>query len=394
MLELAMAAGVAWACGGTVCDGTSTTTTIGGTTTTTTTTTTTGTSGAAGAGGGGPIVQSGERIVFLQERDEWTAFVQIQTQGASNKFGWVIPLPESIDPAEVTVAPDGLMDDLEQATAPRFLTDDGTLSGAAEETAGGCDCSGALLDELLVDAAQLAGSAVVGPYELTMLGGDDLEGLAAWFLQGGYDLPFSTWPLIDGYVARGYSFLAVRMLPFPGGGQGTVQTLRIPCGQNKPTIPLELTSIAAVTDMSITTYVLADQRYVPDSEWPEVAFDPSVVTPDGAGGTDYATQVRAALDGSTGRGWRTEFAGPAADIIGELDRDNARELGSGAYLTRLQTWVSPEEMLSDPMFVPAPADSPDVDNVIDLRTSRAAMLGGALAPLLLGITGVLRRRRA
>jgi hypothetical protein len=388
LVMVAAALGTAWACGGTVCDG--------GTTTTGGTATTAGT--PSGTSDGGPIVQTGERILFLEEPDGWTAFVQIQTQGGADNFGWVIPMPLDVDPAEITVAPAGMMDDLEQATAPRFQTDQGTFSGAGPEAAAGCDCGAGILDDLLLDAVDVLGTAVVGPYEVTSLRGDDPAGLAAWFLQGGYNVPLTTYPLIDEYVAQGYSFLAIRMLPLPSSplgsaASGTAETLKIPCGQDAPTIPLTLTSIAAVADMGITTYVLSDRRYEPASDWPELDFDPSLVTPDGAGGTDYAFQVRSALDAIGGRGFRTEFAGPVEEVLGDLDRETQEALGSGAYLTRLQSWVSPAEMLTDPAFLPSPDGAPDVDNVIDLRSQGGTAGVGLLAPLLLGAAGVLRRRR-
>ncbi|MEZ4238899.1 MAG: DUF2330 domain-containing protein [Myxococcota bacterium] len=371
---------VAWGCGATVCDGgTATTPSTPGTTTT------------GGTTGGGPILQTGERILFQQESDGWTAFVQIQTAGADSKFGWVIPVPLEVDPADVEVAPDGLMDDLEQVTAPRFRTDQGTVSGAADPTASGCDCGAGVLDELLLDAGEVLGSAVVGPYEVTSLRGDDAAGLATWFLQGGYNVPLSAYPLIDDYVSRGYSFVAVRMLPLAGAGQGTAQTLKIPCGQDAPSIPITLTSVAAVADMSITAYVLADHRYEPGGDWPEVAFDPTAVTASG-GTTDYAAQLGIALDDQGGAGFRTEFAAPIEAVMADLSQETKQALGSGAYLTRLQTWVSPQEMLTDPVFLRAAEDAADVDNVIDLRSGGGTAGAGLLAPLLLGLAGVFRRR--
>jgi hypothetical protein len=371
-------AGVALGCGGTVCDGG---TTYGSTST-----------------GGGPIVQSGERIVFLQDQDDaWTALVQIQTQGAPEAFGWVVPVPNPVDPADVTIAPDGLMDDLEQATAPQFQTDAGTSSGASTGTSSssssscssGCSGVPSLGDLVELGAGQLLGSAVVGPYEISSVGPDDMDALAAWFAEGGYNLPITTWPIIDDYVADGFSFVIVRLNPLQGGGQGTVQTLRIPCGQAAPAIPLTLTSIAAVSDMVITSYVVANQRYEPANDWPEVTFDPQTVNPSNPT-TDYVAQVQAALDAGGGRGFRTEFAGPITSL--SLSPDTLDALGTGPYVTRLQTWVSPTDMVSDPEFV-ASETTEDLSNVIDLRTRGAAGVG-LFAPALLGVVGIWRRRQA
>jgi hypothetical protein len=371
-----MGASIALACGGTVCDG-------GGTVGSSTTTATSG-----------PIVQSGESIVFVQgEDDDWTALVQIQTQGAAEAFGWVIPVPNPVDPDDVTVADDGLMDDLEQATAPQFQTDAGSFGSGS--SASSCGCGAPSVSDLvqqgaarLLDAADLHGVAVVGPYEVASVGPDQVDALDAWLTAGGYTLPSGTWDLLDGYVADGFSFVVVRLLPLQGNGQGTVDTLVIPCGQASPTIPLKLTAIAATSDMAITTYVASNQRYEPPADWAEVPFDPSVVDPADPA-NDYVAQLQAAIDQAGGRGFRTEFAGPVSSL--SLSRSTRDALGGAPYLTRFRTWASPEAMRSDPAFAPSAVQS-DLSNVVDLRTSttRAAAV---LAPILLAALGARGRRR-
>ena len=375
-------ASVALGCGGTMCDGASTGT-------------------ATGYGtDSGPVVQSGERIVFLEgEEDDWTALVQIQTQGDPDEFGWVIPVPNRVDPEEVTIAPEGLMDELETATAPVFQTDSGVTSGAdtgapSSQSSSGCSCDAdfdlpSLGDLAELGAGQLFGSAVVGPYEITSVGPDDMDALALWISEGGYSVPANTWPIIEQYASNSYSFVIVRMLPAQGQGQGTAQTLRIPCGQAEPKIPLTLTSIAATSDMVITTYVVSERRYAPAGDWPEVDFDPLQVDP-GNPAADYVSQLQGALAAGSGRGFRTEFAGELSSL--SLSKEARDALGGKPYITRMQTWVSPLNMVSDPLFAPSD-DAEDLSNVIDLRSSGRSA-AGLLAPLLFGATLLLGRRRA
>ncbi|MEQ1564325.1 MAG: DUF2330 domain-containing protein [Myxococcota bacterium] len=371
---------VASACGGTVCDGgTSSTPTSPGTTST----------------GGGPIVQSGETVVFVQQDDDWNALVQIETQGPSSAFGWVIPVPNRVDANDVTIAPEGLIDELEQATAPQFQTDAGLSSSESSGTScascGGVPSVGELVQQganQLLEAVELNGVAVVGPYEVASVGPEQMDELEAWFQAGGYFLPDSTWPIIDDYVAKDYSFVILRLLPLQGQGQGTVDTVVIPCGQAAPAIPLRLTSIAAVSDMSITTYVVSNMRYAPGN-WDEVAFDPSAVDPSDPS-TDYSAQLQTAIDDSGGKAFRTEFAG-RVDSLG-LSRDTLDALGPSPYITRFRSWASPEDMSTDPEFVTSDVLD-DVSNVIDLRTNASRSAVGLFAPLLLGLVGVARRRR-
>jgi hypothetical protein len=139
--------------------------------------------------------------------------------------------------------------------------------------------------------------------------------------------------------------------------------------------------------MVITTYVVSNRRYAPAGDWPEVDFDPQGVNP-GNPSNSYIGQLQAALDAGGGRGFRTEFAGRVDSL--DLSRDTLDALGEGPYITRFQTWTSPGDMISDPLFVPSD-DLEDVSNVIDLRSSGRSG-AGLLAPLLFGAAVLVRRR--
>jgi hypothetical protein len=68
-----------------------------------------------------PVVQTAERVLFrVEESGKITTIVEVQYQGPPSNFAWVIPVPESIDLDTVTVAPAGIFDELEAATAPVF----------------------------------------------------------------------------------------------------------------------------------------------------------------------------------------------------------------------------------------------------------------------------------
>ena len=65
-----------------------------------------------------PIVQAGERILFSQQGNKVTAYIQIQFQGEASDFGWLVPLP-----AVPVVKPgtDEVFEVLDEGTRPQFL---------------------------------------------------------------------------------------------------------------------------------------------------------------------------------------------------------------------------------------------------------------------------------
>src|SRR5205807_2258848 len=71
-----------------------------------------------------PVVQAGERILFVEDQGVVTAHIQIQYSGRAGSFGWLVPLPAvprtraGTDGIDVGV--DELFTQLQTLTQPSF----------------------------------------------------------------------------------------------------------------------------------------------------------------------------------------------------------------------------------------------------------------------------------
>jgi hypothetical protein len=347
-----------------------------------------------------PVLQEGERILFREDGDGgWTTFVEVRFAGPPVDFAWVVPVAPGFElERDAAVAPAGVFDELERVTAPVFedafsYRSNGCGSPCSMGASSGYDS--AAFVEFVESNVEVVGAAVVGPYEMTVVESDEPAAVVGWLQLNGYQFPTSAAPLVDHYVAQGSRFLALRLLPTTSG---PIDTLELRCGFTAPTIPLVLTSVAAVPQMPITAYVLADERHVPGN-YVDLAFDWGQVgwVDPGTGETDYVPRLRDAVVAAGGHAWNTEYAAPAAEMFGEVDPEIAVALRTGAYLTRFKTVLGPEDMTLDPVFVPDP-EAPDV--------SRNHLLGRVVhssfpvvptpwvGALVLGWVAVTLRRRA
>jgi hypothetical protein len=133
-----------------------------------------------------------------------------------------------------------------------------------------------------------------------------------------------------------------------------------------------MTALAAEPEMSILTFVLADERFE-GKNWAnlEIADDQIRYNPTSYYATTVSTNwprlVAQAVDDAGGQGWVTELAEPSSNYIPLLsnqvqngnfatpeDAEAAADLLAAfeahPYLTRLYTRLSAEEMTSDPVF--------------------------------------------
>jgi hypothetical protein len=158
-------------------------------------------------------------------------------------------------------------------------------------------------------------------------------------------------------------FLALRLQP--GEDVSDIAPFKMTLPGQAPAIPIRLTSLAAEPEMGIAVFILGDMRYGP-ANWPEVDVDDSrIVWRPNTWPlvTNWAALVAQSVDAAGGRGFVTEFAGSTAPYLDLLRASSPSSpeqeeaimallglMEGHAYMSRLYTRVSAEEMTIDPTF--------------------------------------------
>lgn len=335
-----------------------------------------------------PVDQTQERILFeVNDDGTITATVEVLYTGDPRDFSWIVPVPET--PTELGVASASALRLLDAATAPTFRAPTpfcSTQQNQVPAPSFGCNAA--------PDMAAFAPSAPgpgddgvnveelpdVGPYEdIVVVDSTDPDALVGWLNDNEYLVTDGMRPIINAYVQEGQKFLALKLRPDVGVGE--IVPLRFTCPAEAPHVPIRLTSIAAVPDMSILVFVAGDARYAPANyrdvviETDDVQWDPF------ANQFNYYALVSKRVDEEGGQAFVVERAQDAPAIqagidgvfLGVDDEQQARDdlaamLARTPFVTRFYTRMNPEEMTEDPVFVRAGGRS--IDGVHDLSSRR------------------------
>jgi hypothetical protein len=267
-----------------------------------------------------PVDQSGENILFVMGEGFTEAHIQIQyvPEPGVEKFAWVVPLMEL---PEFEVGSDPLFDQVLASTVPSygfntvFTGQDCGDSGFGDGGSGGSDGTGGAE----TGAAGTTGGGpeivlqeVVGAFEITVLQGGSAQELVDWLDANDYAQDPNATPIIEEYLSEGYLFAAFKLANDATVDEIHPVVLRFPV--EEACVPLRLTRIAAVEDMAVRSFFLADARVVPQTyrhvlvnplklDWPSLA-------------SNYSEVVTLAVDAESadGRAFVTEYAGPT-DIV-------------------------------------------------------------------------------
>ena len=287
-----------------------------------------------------PVNQAAERIIFSKNSDGTvTAIVQIQYEGPSEEFAWVLPVPGI---PEVGVSSDAAFTRLQLASNPRYNLnteiegecaeeDQVTLNGNGGTTGtGGGGGSGG-------EPVVVLDQGNVGPYDYVVVQPDGAfehvgDVMVEWLTNEGYDVvppggnPEDISSLLGSYLEDEMNLIAFRLSK--GNDEGTIRPIRITYPSEQPMIPIRPTAVAANDDMGVMVWVLGGARAVPlnyrSLELNEALIDWLT------GAANYNEVVIAAANQAGGQGFVTESAGPSEvydeTIVAELERETWEHL--------------------------------------------------------------------
>jgi hypothetical protein len=271
-----------------------------------------------------PVNQAAERIVFSFDRaqKQVTAVVEIQYQGPSEKFAWVLPVRGV---PQVGVSTSALLDRLQAVTNPTYSIQrswgDRCNSGGTGGNGGSFGLpppavapgqGGASNPNVMVLA-----SGSVGPYNYDVIkiepaNSDPAEVAIQWLKTNGYDVGQLGPDVLRPYLRDGLNLIAFRLQK--NREAGAIRPVMLTYTDDQPMIPIRPTAVAANDDMGILVWVLSAGRAVPTNfktleineavlDW----FNPNMV---------YNDVVNAAADQAGGQGFVTELATSMPASIG------------------------------------------------------------------------------
>ncbi|MGB5366471.1 MAG: DUF2330 domain-containing protein [Polyangiales bacterium] len=285
-----------------------------------------------------PVNQAAERIIFAKNADQTvTAVVQIQYEGPSEEFAWVLPVPGI---PEVKVSSDLAFARLQQASNPQYTVTT-EVQGRCKQPRGDSASSGSPPGGTFTDSGSggaggnggvnVLASGTVGPYDYVVIepkaSSEKIGDVAVeWLTLEGYDVvppggdPDDIANLLGEYLQDAMNLLAFRLTK--GNDQGTIRPVWITYESDQPMIPIRPTAVAANDDMGVMVWVLGDSRAVPVN-YKGLELNQALINwLNGAG--NYNQVVIAAANEAGGRGFVSERAGPSLDYEGMLIFDFER----------------------------------------------------------------------
>jgi hypothetical protein len=263
-----------------------------------------------------PVVQqteativTGHKMVLAISQAQTTLWDQITYSGQPESFAWVLPIHGKVN---VGLSSDLMFENLNQRTqvtvsSPIIQCDPPPSCGGSPNFAAGVDDSGSGTGGGEPPVTVIA-EEVVGPYETVQLKSTDPGALENWLVSHGYAIPADVVPVINAYVAEGFDFLALKLVP--GQGVQAMKPVRITTPGATPVLPLRMVAAGTGAITPITLWVAGEGRYE-TSNMPTFTIEADQILWNWtSSSSNYAGLKQAEFANSGGKAWLVEAAEP------------------------------------------------------------------------------------
>ncbi len=275
-----------------------------------------------------------EKMMLAISTTQTTLYDQINYSGSPASFAWVLPIKGQVT---VGLSADVMFQVINQLTVTEVQAPPtncppapncygnffGPGGGGATAAAGEAADAAA--------AVTVTSQKQVGPYETVQLHSTDGSALTNWLTAHGYQIPDSTKPIINAYVAQSFDFLALKLVP--GEGVQSMQPVRVTSQGAAPSLPLHMVAVGTGPTTGITIWVVADGRWAP-SNFPTFTIADSEIAWDWATSSSNYETLRLAKEAVyKGAGWQIESSLELSQYTIQQALLNAAEYDpTGGYL--------------------------------------------------------------
>jgi len=150
----------------------------------------------------------------------------------------------------------------------------------------------------------------VGPYQTVQLQATDPNALYNWLSSNGYEVPPSIKPVTDAYIAEGFDFLAMKLVP--GQNVAAMRPVRVSTSGAGLSLPLRMVAAGTGAITPIKLWVIGEGRYEPTNMPTFTITDSQVVWDFATSSSNLSLLREQGFTASNNTGWLVESAIPVS----------------------------------------------------------------------------------
>ena len=314
-----------------------------------------------------------ERMLLSVSTKQTTLYDQIRYQGNPSSFAWVLPIKGTVD---VGLSADVLFASVDTLTATQITPPPQNCPAPPTD----CQGKGSFNSAGAAPASDSGGSVTVtkqenvGPYSTVQLHATDSSALNTWLSDNGFSIPDDVKPVIGQYVAEGFDFLAMKLLP--NQGVQSMRPVRVTMPGASLSLPLRMAAVGTGATVGITLWVVGDGKYEPQNFPSFHIEDKDLIWDWKVSSSNYTTLRAQNASNLAGKGWEMESSlALNQQLVTNVIQSGGVYYGGGGFGN------APTSNATDD-YLPVPADGNTAGKTADdvRNADIAALFAGMTGP--------------
>ena len=291
------------------------------------------------------LFNDASRVAIARDGDRTVVTMASDYRGEPKEFAMVIPVPTVLEEGQINVASPGLIDHLDDYTAPRlveyrdpdpceeqriYVT--GTRANRAPLPA-------PMLESMTMDQSlgvTIEAEYEVGEYDILILSAEESSGLIRWLNLNGYKIPDGAEETVGAYLRRGMKFFVakVNLERHADEGKTELRPIQVAYEDEDFMLPIRLGTVNADGKQELFVFALSRKGRVETTNYRTVKLPSNMDVPifvEDAFGEFYRDMFRHQVEKENGKAvfleyaWDMNWCDPCA--ADPLSPEQLRELG-------------------------------------------------------------------
>ncbi|MGB3627422.1 MAG: DUF2330 domain-containing protein [Henriciella sp.] len=224
------------------------------------------------------LVRDGERTVITMASDY---------RGEPSEFAMVIPVVDIPEREQINVANPGLIDHLDEYTAPRLVEyhDENPCDMRyRRELAMAAPTASGAMDDMVMEEAEDLGVTIeaeyeVGEYDILILSAEESDGLITWLNQEGYRIPEGAEDVVGSYLKQGMKFFVAKVNLERHDGSGFLRPIQVAYEDEDFMLPIRLGTVNAEGKQELFVFALTRKGRVETTNYKTVKLPSDMDVP-------------------------------------------------------------------------------------------------------------------
>ena len=233
------------------------------------------------------LFNDASKVVLVRDEDRTVITMASDYRGDASEFAMVVPVVDIPEREQINVANPGLVDHLDEYTAPRLVEyyDENPCDRMRYRRESMAMSSAPLpVMESVMEEAEDLGVTIeaeyeVGEYDILILSAEESDGLITWLNQEGYRIPDGAEDVVGAYLKRGMKFFVAKVNLERHDGSAMLRPIQVAYEDEDFMLPIRLGTVNAEGKQELFVFAITRQGRVEATNYKTVKLPSDMDVP-------------------------------------------------------------------------------------------------------------------